>query len=72
MKKINKKRSTLLSIIGLVFIGLISLTGCSFAKNDEANNDTGNKEVVNTGIKGVVNTGNKEEVNTGAVWQQAA
>ena len=51
MNKINKKRSTLLSIIGMVFIGLISLTGCSFATNDEANNDTGTKEVVNT--KGV-------------------
>ena len=43
MNKINKKRSTLLSIIGMVFIGLISLTGCSFATNDEANNDTGIK-----------------------------
>lgn len=50
MNKINKKRSTLLSIIGLVFIGLISLTGFSFATNDEANNDTGNKEVVNFGV----------------------
>ena len=41
MNKINKKRSTLLSIVVIVFIGLISLTGCSFVTNDEANNDTG-------------------------------
>ena len=40
MKKINKKRSTLLSIIVMVFIGLISLTGCSFATNDEVKANT--------------------------------
>ena len=50
MNKINKKRSALLSIRGMVFIGLISLTGFSFATNDEANNDTGNKAVVNSGV----------------------
>jgi hypothetical protein len=66
MKKINNKRSTLLSIIALVFIGIISLTGCSFATNDEANNDTGTKKVVNTGIKGV-NSGTEKEVYTGVV-----
>ena len=50
MNKINKKRSTLLSIIGLAFIGLISLTGCSFATNDEASNDTGTKEEVRSDV----------------------
>ena len=68
MKKINKKRSTLLSIIGLVFIGFISLTGCSFVTNDEANNDTGTKEVVNTSTKGV-NSGTEEEVNSVVVTE---
>ena len=63
MKKINKKRSTLLSIIGLVFIGFISLTGCSFATNDEGNNDTGTKEV-NSGTEVEVNTGTEKEVNS--------
>ena len=40
MEKINKKRSTLVLIVGLIFIGLISLTGCSFVTNDKANSDT--------------------------------
>ena len=64
MNKINKKRSTLLSIIVIVFIGLISLTGCSFATNGKANNDTGTEEVngkrVNTGVVTEPNQGASE------------
>ena len=33
MNKSNKKRSTLLSIMAIVIIGLFSLTGCSLATN---------------------------------------
>ncbi|MDW0117448.1 hypothetical protein QTL97_10920 [Sporosarcina thermotolerans] len=50
MNKIKNKKSTLLSIIGMVFIGIIGLTGCSFATNDEAKNDTEPKEVVNPNV----------------------
>ncbi|MCG7345536.1 hypothetical protein MHZ92_15485 [Sporosarcina sp. ACRSL] len=50
MNKKNNKSITLLSIVVIVFISLISLTGCSFVTNDEANNDTGTKEQVNTGV----------------------
>ena len=50
MNKINKKRSTLLLIVVIVFIGLISLTGRSFVTNGKANNDTGTEEEVNSGV----------------------
>ena len=60
MNKINKKSSTLLSIVVIVFIGLISLTGCSFVTNDEANNDTGTKEEVNSGVVTEPNQGASE------------
>ncbi|MBO0589240.1 hypothetical protein [Sporosarcina sp. E16_8] len=49
MNKIDRRSSTLLSIVVMVFIGLISLTGCSFVTNDETNNDTETKEEVNPG-----------------------
>ena len=60
MNKINKKSSTLLSIVVIVFIGLISLTGCSFVTNDQANNDTGTKEEVNSGVVTEPNQGASE------------
>src|SRR4051812_40718813 len=50
MNKINKKSSTLMLIVVIVFIGLIGLTGYSFVTSDEANNDTGTKEEVNSGV----------------------
>ena len=60
MNKKNKKSSTLLSIVSIVFVGLISLTGCSFVTNDEANNDTGTKEEVNSNVVTEPNQGASE------------
>ena len=45
MKKFNR-----CTFIGLVFIGLIILTGCSFATNDDAINDTGTEVEVTTNV----------------------
>jgi len=55
MGKKNKK--TLLSI---VCVCLISLTGCNFVTNDEANNDTGTKEEVNSDVITEPNQGASE------------
>ena len=57
MDKINKKSSTLLLIVVTV---LISLTGCSFVINEEANNDADIKEEVNSGVVTEPNQGASE------------